>query len=200
MLCERSDKIINDYLDGDLAPAKMSQFELHLAECGACRREFEKLKTADDFLRRGVRQLVEEIPVPDSLLEGLEKRLAREKKGLIKLRRIPLVTRYAGIAAAFLILVAAAALLRANFGPLGRIDGWPAAKSTSPATEIGGGSPDEGQIPTGAANEKQVADGSQKNLMEYDRATGPRTSTVQPPVAVAGNTGEGENLHKKGSS
>lgn len=172
MLCERSGKIFNDYLDGDLAPVEMSQFELHLAECGACRREFEKLKTADDFLRRGVRQLVEEIPVPDSLLEVLEKRLAKEKKGLIRLRRIPLVTHYAGIAAAFLILVAAAGLLRANSGPLGRMDGWPAAKSTSPAAEMNGGSPDEGQVPTGAANEKQVA----------------------------GNAGEGENLRKNGSS
>lgn len=199
MLCENSDRIFNDYLDGDLAPAKVSQFELHLAECGACRRKFERLKLADDFLRRGVRQLMEEIPVPDSLLEGFEKRLAREKKGFL-LRRISPLTRYAGIAAAFLILVAAAGLFRSGFGPLGRMDGRPVAYSSSPAAEMNGGSPDESQTSSGAAKEKQVAAGSKENLQNYDRLSdsGSRTSTGQPPVA--NNTGAGENLQKKGAS
>jgi anti-sigma factor RsiW len=60
---------LNDYLDGDLAPAERSRVEEHVGLCPECRRVLETL-----------RKTVEGLMAPADLAPGIIERLRREPR------------------------------------------------------------------------------------------------------------------------
>jgi len=114
MRCDSIKDWFNDYLDGDLTRERKEAVDNHLEQCSHCRREFNKLKQADDFLRLEVRRMFAEIPLPEGLQSKIDDEI--KKRG----RRLPFYKRlqrgYAGIAAALLIFAAAYGMFHQQFG------------------------------------------------------------------------------------
>lgn len=130
MLCDNIKSWFNDYLDGDLDVKKKKAIDAHLKQCAHCRQEFERLKRADDCLRREVKRMFKEIPVPGGLQAKIEKRI---KESVV---RPPLYKRisswYAGIAAALIIFVVS----YGAFSQYHQEDLFPGAMSTTSAPEV----------------------------------------------------------------
>ncbi|MDD3653488.1 MAG: zf-HC2 domain-containing protein [Desulfotomaculaceae bacterium] len=116
MLCEQIRNLFNDYLDGDLRPAKKRTVDSHLSQCSQCREEFEKMKHVDACLRREVKFMFEEIPVPEGLLERITDRVDRAGYRTSFFQRLQPFGRYTGIAAALLVFAAAYGLFHQQFG------------------------------------------------------------------------------------
>jgi hypothetical protein len=71
---------VGAYLLGALTDQERQAFERHLAECGDCREEIERLRPAADWLPRSVEQLQAPASLKSSLMEIVE-REARERRG-----------------------------------------------------------------------------------------------------------------------
>ena len=72
LTCKEMVELMNDYLEGRLAPAELSEFERHLAYCDGCAdylQQLRQLRTATARLRE------EDIPekTRDALLEAFRK-------------------------------------------------------------------------------------------------------------------------------
>ena len=178
MSCDKIKTMLNDYLDGDLSGDPKRSVDTHLDQCAHCRGEFEGLKEADDLLSFEVKQMFKEIPVPGSLLEGIERELARERKMPPFFRRVLPYTLHAGAAAVLFVLIAAAGLFWSHFVPLGEMGqqssvGTPQVAETNAPGDRGAAGPLKDQEPTGPAP------GTGDALSKPD-AGGPPRSENQP--------------------
>lgn len=158
MLCESIRNWFNDYLDGDLKQQRKRMVDKHLARCSRCREEFDKLQHADDRLRQEIKFIFGEIPVPEGLSQRISERVDRTAYRAPFFQRLRPLGRYAGIAAALIVFVAAYGLYQQYFSvlpikdpvtdqpsrvivenanPAGNYDGLPEGAMT-PSTESAG--------------------------------------------------------------
>jgi len=75
--CESFQLLMSGYLDGELTPEDRARLEQHLASCGGCRKEFDKMKrlvAAASELR------LDEPPeeVWDTFMDGVYNRIERQ--------------------------------------------------------------------------------------------------------------------------
>ncbi len=68
--CKNFRLMADEYIEGELTAAEMSEFEAHIAECEECRKEFEELRA----LKEAIRSAEEEMP------EGLHSRIMESIK------------------------------------------------------------------------------------------------------------------------
>lgn len=212
MSCHKIKTMLNDYLDGDLPGDLKRSVDTHLDQCAHCRGEFEGLKEADDLLSFELKQMFKEIPVPGSLLEGIERELAREKKRSPFFRRVLPYTRHAGAAAVLFVLIAAAGLFWSHFVPLGEIGqqssvSTPQVAETNAPGDRGPAGPLKDQEPTGTApgtgdafskpdaggpsrseNQPAQTPPAASSLIVHDKGTGPAGDETGKPEEIQQKT------------
>ena len=52
---------LNAYVDGELGPSERQRLEVHLARCGECRVQLEKLKRLQGLIRQGLKDPIAEV-------------------------------------------------------------------------------------------------------------------------------------------
>ena len=99
--CEQARLMIHPYIDGELSPKEILEFETHLMECERCRAEYHNTRTVVDTVR-GARPLYE---LPADSLRKAELLVETHR------RRSRLLSRLQAVAAAILLAAAAGLLL-----------------------------------------------------------------------------------------
>lgn len=82
MLVHPRNAVLSTYYDGELAPATAEGVELHLAQCGQCRSEYEKMAS----LANGLRHLPT-LRAPSSLMATVRDRIDSEERGMVPVLR-----------------------------------------------------------------------------------------------------------------
>jgi anti-sigma factor (TIGR02949 family) len=73
--CEEMLRRLDDYLDRELSSGELRRVEEHLKDCEACIREFG----FEASVVRAVREKLQDVDVPESLLDRVAMSLARER-------------------------------------------------------------------------------------------------------------------------
>lgn len=110
MRCEKIKHKLNDLLDRTLPTGEEQEVLAHLADCPACRGEFQLVKNADELLRETVLEMVAEIEVPANLSQRIGQALAGEKNRKPGTAKLFGLFQAPAFAAAMLVLVAATGL------------------------------------------------------------------------------------------
>ncbi|OPX86347.1 MAG: hypothetical protein A4E53_03258 [Pelotomaculum sp. PtaB.Bin104] len=181
MLCEYIRGWFNDYLDGDLKLKRKNLVDEHLAGCSQCRQEFDKMQHVDDRLRQEIKFMFAEIPVPEGLCERIEDRVGRAGYRAPFFERLRPFGRYAGVAAALLVFVAAYGLFQQHFSGIPiqnmMIDQPSRVMVENAGTGIAGG------LPEGAASPPAANSGGIDSTLE-DSARTAETSDTSAKVAL----------------
>lgn len=110
MRCEKIRHKLNDLLDRTLPAGEEQEVLAHLADCPACRGEFQLVKNADELLRETVLEMVAEIEVPANLSQRIGQALAGEKNRQPGKAKLFGLFQAPAFAAAMLVMVAATGL------------------------------------------------------------------------------------------
>ena len=102
--CENARTMLDEKLDGELGERESARLEAHLAECKACRREYEMLQKTHAYLGTFATQ------VPSELVTGVMDRIAQEPK-----HRVPLLRRLRPLIALPVAALLCIALLHSPF-------------------------------------------------------------------------------------
>lgn len=103
MQCADAREWMSYALDNALTPTEEQKFLAHLAECPACRQEFQELKALIEELRA-----IPQLELPEGYHEELMEKLSAAVPNAApkKKRSLPGWQRYGALAAGFLVLVA----------------------------------------------------------------------------------------------
>ncbi|MDR3294603.1 MAG: zf-HC2 domain-containing protein [Clostridiales Family XIII bacterium] len=81
--CGAANRLISDYMDGELDAEQTRLLERHMAECGACREEHRRLSAMIRALGE-----IPDVPIPEEFTLRMKKALANERKaGTLRSRR-----------------------------------------------------------------------------------------------------------------
>lgn len=124
MNCPIDEILLIDYLEGELKPELARQVEQHLESCPSCRAEYEALLKVKQALS-GVKKSVVDQP-PESFWQENLQAVARATykrdssfASMGKVLSFPRFSRPRILAAAAVVLIALAGVLRLGLGPLG---------------------------------------------------------------------------------
>jgi anti-sigma factor RsiW len=164
---ERIRPLLNDYLDGELAPATLARVEDHLGECDLCAAEVASLGALLDETQRLPREMLP----PRDLWEGIEARLQERRTEVLRLPQRPSFTaRPWMMAAAALLLVAlsSAVTLMLVRGPAAApgVAVGPGGTGSAPAgTALAAFEPTEAEFVRTAAELRQALEGGRSVLL-----------------------------------
>lgn len=82
MLVHPRNTVLSSYYDGELHPATAEGVELHLAQCAACRSEYEKMAGLANRLRH-----LPSLPAPSNLVASIRERIDSEERGMVPVLR-----------------------------------------------------------------------------------------------------------------